>query len=49
MIGPGLFTQTFAAFIDPQRSLHLPGAPMLVAAALLLFAMALAWRVTRPQ
>ena len=48
LIGPGLFTQTFAAFIGPQRDWHLPGAPMLVAALLLLFAMAVAWRVTRP-
>jgi hypothetical protein len=31
-----LFTQTFAAFIGPQRDWHLPGAPMLVAALLLL-------------
>ena len=48
MIGPGLFTQTFAAFIGPQRGLHLPGAPMLMASLLLLLAMAVAWRVTRP-
>ena len=48
LIGPGLFTQTFAAFIGPQRDWQLPGAPMLVAALLLLFAMAVAWRVTRP-
>ena len=48
LIGPGLFTQTFAVFIGPQRDWHLPGAPMLVAALLLLFAMAVAWRVTRP-
>jgi DHA1 family tetracycline resistance protein-like MFS transporter len=50
MIGPGLFTQTFAAFIGPQRGWHLPGAPMLVAALLLVLAMIVAWRVTRsPQ
>ena len=48
MIGPGLFTQTFAAFIGPQLGLHLPGAPMLMASLLLLLAMAVAWRVTRP-
>jgi DHA1 family tetracycline resistance protein-like MFS transporter len=48
LIGPGLFTQTFAAFIGPHRSWQLPGAPMLVAALLLLVAMAVAWRVTRP-
>lgn len=48
LIGPGLFTQTFAAFIGPQRGAHLPGAPMFLAALLLLAALAVAWRVTRP-
>lgn len=48
LIGPGLFTQTFAAFIGPQRAWQLPGAPMLMAALLLVAAIAVAWRATRP-
>lgn len=48
LIGPGLFTQTFAAFIGPQRAWQLPGAPMLMAALLLAAAIAVAWRATRP-
>lgn len=47
MIGPGLFTQTFATFIGPERPLHLPGAPLLVAAVLLTAAIGVAWRATR--
>jgi DHA1 family tetracycline resistance protein-like MFS transporter len=49
MIGPGLFTQTFARFIDPGLSIHLPGAPFLLAALLMIAAVFLAWRVTRPH
>lgn len=59
LIGPSLFTQTFAFFIRPDSvlsaqdstlssSLHLPGAPFLLASVLLLLAMVLAWRATRP-
>ncbi len=47
LIAPALFTQTFAAFISSQRDLHLPGAPFLLAAMLLLLALLVAWRVTR--
>jgi len=47
MVGPGLFTQTFASFISERRDWHLPGAPFLLAALLLVASMALAWRVTR--
>jgi len=47
LIGPGLFTLTFASFIGARASWHLPGAPFLLAAGLLLAAMALAWRATR--
>lgn len=46
LIGPGLFTQTFAAFIGPRADWHLPGAPFLLSALLLLIGMALAWRAT---
>jgi DHA1 family tetracycline resistance protein-like MFS transporter len=48
MIGPGLFTLTFAHFIAPERTTPLPGAPFLVASALVVAAVILAWRVTRP-
>lgn len=47
LIGPGLFTLTFASFIGAQKSWQLPGAPFLLAAVLLAFAMTVAWRVTR--
>lgn len=47
LIGPTLFTQTFAAFIGPQADWHLPGAPYLLSSMMLLVAMAVAWRVTR--
>lgn len=49
LIGPSLFTQTFAAFIGPQADRHLPGAPFLLASLLLLLGMAVAWRVTEPE
>jgi DHA1 family tetracycline resistance protein-like MFS transporter len=42
LVGPGLFTLTFARLIDP-----LPGAPWLLAAALQIGAFVLAWRATR--
>lgn len=48
LIGPGLFTQTFAFFIGAGSAWHLPGAPFLLAGLLLAAALALAWRVTRP-
>ncbi|MDB5987201.1 MAG: transporter [Nevskia sp.] len=47
LIGPALFTLTFAHFIEPERSWKLPGAPFLLAAALTFLALILAWRVTR--
>ena len=47
LFGPGLFTQAFARSIAPGEGWHLPGAPFLLAAALLLAATALAWRVTQ--
>jgi DHA1 family tetracycline resistance protein-like MFS transporter len=48
MLGPFLFTKTFAYFIDQGRDWTLPGAPFLVAAGLLLLALLLAIRVARP-
>jgi DHA1 family tetracycline resistance protein-like MFS transporter len=48
IIGPGLFSLTFASAIGPLKSWRLPGAPFLVAAALLATAAGLAFRITRP-
>ena len=47
LIGPALFTLTFAASISPHRGWHMPGAPFLLSSVMLLAALALAWRVTR--
>jgi DHA1 family tetracycline resistance protein-like MFS transporter len=47
LIGPGLFTLTFASFIGAYRDFRLPGAPFLVAALLMVMALVMAWRVTR--
>ena len=44
MLGPFLFTLTFAYFIGAQAPLQLPGAPFLLAAALLVVAMVIAAR-----
>ncbi|MBY0508878.1 MAG: TCR/Tet family MFS transporter [Rhodospirillaceae bacterium] len=48
MIGPALFTLTFARAISTPES-ALPGAPFLLASALVAAALVLAWRVTRPN
>ncbi len=42
MVGPFLFTLTFAYFIGAQAPLQLPGAPFLLASALLLLALVIA-------
>jgi MFS transporter, DHA1 family, tetracycline resistance protein len=47
MIGPIVFTQVFAYFIAPAREAPVPGAPFLLAAAMLWFALGLAAWVTR--
>lgn len=47
LIGPLLFTRSFAHFIDRDRSWTLPGAPFFIAAALLLTALLLALQLTR--
>jgi DHA1 family tetracycline resistance protein-like MFS transporter len=49
LIGPGLFTLTFASFIGPHRDWRLPGAPFLLATLLMAMALVLAWRVTKLQ
>ena len=46
MIGPSLFTMTFARFID-SNGIQLPGAPYFLGALLCSLAFMLAWRVTR--
>jgi DHA1 family tetracycline resistance protein-like MFS transporter len=48
LIGPGLFTLTFAFAIGAGQAWHLPGAPFLLAAGLLAGGVLLAWRVTLP-
>ncbi len=47
IFGPALFTLTFSAFIGRYAAWHLPGAPFLLAAALMATAFGIAWRVTR--
>jgi DHA1 family tetracycline resistance protein-like MFS transporter len=44
MLGPFLFTLTFAYFISAQAPFKLPGAPFLLASALLLLALLIAAR-----
>jgi DHA1 family tetracycline resistance protein-like MFS transporter len=44
LVGPFLFTLTFAYFIGAQAPVKLPGAPFLLASALLLLALAIAAR-----
>jgi len=45
--GPTIFALTFATFIGRARDWHLPGAPYLLASAMLVAAVAVAWRLTR--
>jgi DHA1 family tetracycline resistance protein-like MFS transporter len=51
LIGPILFTQTFANFIRSDvgisGSIELPGAPFILASLMLLGAAAIAWRATK--
>ena len=49
MLGPTLFTRTFAIFIENPRGLHVPGAPFLLAGLILCGALGLAWRASRPH
>jgi DHA1 family tetracycline resistance protein-like MFS transporter len=49
LIGPGLFSWTYAWFINPEHSFHLPGAPYYLAAALLFTAMLMSTRIEQPQ
>jgi DHA1 family tetracycline resistance protein-like MFS transporter len=49
VIGPFLFSWTFAWFINPKHSFHLPAAGYYLAAALLFTAMLMATQVKQPQ
>jgi DHA1 family tetracycline resistance protein-like MFS transporter len=49
LIGPSLFTLTFAASISTGGEWAVPGAPFLLAALLVVVAVVWAWRATRPQ
>jgi DHA1 family tetracycline resistance protein-like MFS transporter len=49
MIGPLLFTATFASFIGPHKDWHLPGAPFILAALLLGASILIAWWATVPR
>ena len=49
IIGPGLFTFTFAYFIDAKQGWNFPGAPWYLAAFLLFIAMFMATRIDQPQ
>lgn len=47
LVGPGMFTLSFAAFIDPGRGWDVPGAPFLLASLLMVLGAFLAARMTR--
>jgi DHA1 family tetracycline resistance protein-like MFS transporter len=47
IIGPGLFTFTFAYFIEPAYGWNLPGAPWYLGALLLFVAMSMATRIPK--
>jgi MFS transporter, DHA1 family, tetracycline resistance protein len=49
IIGPVMFSQIFSSSIDPKHSVHLPGAPFYIAAAMLFGAMLMATRVKQPK
>ena len=47
LLGPGLFSQTFAFAISFGPNAEVPGAPFLLASLLLVVALVVAWRATR--
>ena len=49
LVGPGLFTQTFAFAIGAGRSWNMPGAAFFLSALLLVAAAIAGWRTTRKQ
>ena len=46
MIGPTIFTSTFASFIGSYRYRHVPGAPYLLAGLIVMLSTIIAWRTT---
>ena len=48
LIGPALFSETFATFISTRRTSQLPGAPYLLSSLLLVIGLLLAVHVTKP-
>ncbi|HJT20070.1 MAG TPA: TCR/Tet family MFS transporter [Nitrospira sp.] len=49
LIGPILFAQIFAYFIEPRAGWHVPGAPFLLASLMLLSAACIAGYTTKPS
>jgi DHA1 family tetracycline resistance protein-like MFS transporter len=49
LIGPALFTLSFAYAIDAAHGLHLPGVPFLIAALLLLAGGMIGWQASRGE
>jgi DHA1 family tetracycline resistance protein-like MFS transporter len=49
IVGPVLFTQVFAFFLQPHRGLYVPGAPFFLGSALMATAWGVAWRSTRVE
>ena len=49
LVGPGLFSTALALAIGDWAWMGVPGLPMLIAAALMVAAVALGWRVTRGE
>jgi len=49
LVGPGIFTWTFARFIRPDSAWQLPGAPFLLGSLVLVTALLIALRVTRER
>ena len=47
IIGPAIFAGSFGLFIGRHAPLHLPGAPFLIAALLLVGAVLIAWRFAK--
>ena len=47
IVGPSMFTRTFAAFLQPHFGVMLPGAPYLLAAACMTIAWVIAWNASR--
>lgn len=49
LIGPTIFATAFSSCIAPGAPLNLPGAPFLLAAAMLVASCAIGWNATKPE